>query len=254
LHRAKTAGPHAAHTLTELAEQALGDRSVSTAVDIGCGRGTTSLVVAERLSPASMTLLDVSAALLAVARERLRTRPVRVGYVRADFHDIPVRDGACQVAVAAFCLYHSPRPGVVIGEIERCLAPGGIAILATKSVDSYRDLDQLLAASGLDPHATTRPSLYVTAHSGNIEELARRSLTVERVRHEEHSFRFEEFTHLAEYLATSPKYHLPDSVRGPAVRLATALRRRLPEAPVTATSTVTYLIATKPSINRGVDW
>ena len=41
LHRAKTAGPHAAHTLTELAEQALGDRSVSTAVDIGCGRGTT---------------------------------------------------------------------------------------------------------------------------------------------------------------------------------------------------------------------
>ncbi|MGH3977429.1 MAG: class I SAM-dependent methyltransferase [Pseudonocardiaceae bacterium] len=214
-----------------------------------CGRGTTSLAVGERLNPISLTLLDVSTALLAAARERLRASPVQANYVNADFHDIPLRDGACQLAIAAFCLYHSPRPGTALGEIARCPAAGGIAILVTKSVDSYRELDQLVAASRLDPHADTRPSLYATAHSGNLAGLARGSLTVERVLHEQHRFQFEEFTHLAEYLATSPKYALPERVRGRPAELVTALRRRLPEEQVTATSTVTYVVAVKPSTN-----
>lgn len=253
LHGAKTSGRHAAHAITELAAEALGDRRVSVAVEIGCGRGTTSLAVAERLNPDSLTLLDVSTALLAAARERLRASLVQANYVNADFHDIPLRDGACQLAIAAFCLYHSPRPGTVVGEIARCLAVGGIAILVTKSADSYRELDQLVAASGLDPHAVTRPSLYATAHSGNLAGLARSSLTVECVLHEEHRFRFEEFTHLAEYLATSPKYALPERVRGMPAELVTALRCRLPDEPVTATSTVTYLVAVKSSTNGGLN-
>ena len=154
-----------------------------------------------------------------------------------------------KLAVAAFCLYHSPQPEVAVDAIARCLAPGGIAILATKSVDSYSELDRLLAASGLDPQATTRASLYATAHSGNLARLAARSLTVRRILHEKHRFRFEEFTHLAEYLATSPKYVLPEQIRGKPAKLAAALRRSLAEGPVTTTSTVTYLVATKPHRN-----
>lgn len=253
LHRAKTSGGHAAHVITELASEALGDRTLSTAVEIGCGRGTTGLVVADRLNPATLTLVDLSTALLTTARDRLGASATPTGYVRADFHDIPVRDHACQLVIAAFCLYHSPRPDTVVGEIGRCLAPGGIAILVTKSADSYHELDQLLVASGLDPQAAIRPSLYAMAHSGNIEQLARRSLTVQRLQHQEHSFRFAEFTHVAEYLATSPKYDLPERVHNKPAELATALRRALPEGPVTATSTVTYLVATKPSTSGGVD-
>lgn len=253
LHRAKTSGRHAAHVIAELASEALGERTLSTAVEIGCGRGTTSLVVADRLNPATLTLIDLSAALLTAARDRLGASPVLASYIRADFHDIPVRDHTCQLVIAAFCLYHSPRPDTVVREIGRCLAPGGIAILVTKSADSYYELDQLLVASGLDPQATSRPSLYATAHNGNLEQLARRSLTVQRLLHQEHSFRFEEFTHVAQYLATSPKYELPERVRDKPAELATALRRALPEEPVTATSTVTYLVATKPSTKGGAD-
>ncbi len=51
----------------------------------------------------------------------------------------------------------------MIDEITRCLRPGGTAILATKSADSYRELDQLVAASGLDPAALSRPGLYQAA-------------------------------------------------------------------------------------------
>lgn len=251
LHRAKTSGRHAAHVIAELAQEALGNGTVFTMVEIGGGRGTTSRVVSDYLAPATMILVDASAALLESARERLRTSTARASYVRADFHALPVRDDACQLAVAAFCLYHSPRPEVALGAIARCLAPGGTAILATKSVDSYRELDRLLAVSGLDPWATTRASLYATAHSGNLTRLAGRSLTVRRILHEKHRFRFEEFTHLAEYLATSPKYVLPEQIRGKPTKLAAALRRSLPEKPVTTTSTVTYLVATKPPRKTG---
>ena len=112
-------------------------------------------------------------------------------------------------------------------------------------------MDRLLAASGLDPQATTRASLYATAHSGNLARLTARSLTVRQILHEKHRFRFEEFTHLAQYLATSPNYVLPEHIRGEPGRLSAALRCSLPEKPVTTTSTVTYVVATKPPRNSG---
>lgn len=251
LHRAKRSGRHAAHVIATLADEAMDHRGQLAAVEIGCGRGTTSRVIGERLTLASLTLLDISAPLLMTARERLRATLVRAQYARADFHAIPLRDGACQLVIAAFCLYHSRQPQAVIKEISRCLAPGGIAILVTKSVDSYRELDQLVAASGLDPEAASRPSLYATAHSGNLEALAERSLTVRRVLHDEHTFRFDGFGHLAEYLVTSPKFTLPEGLHADPVQLAAALRRHLPDSPVVTTSTVTYLVGTTPSHNTG---
>ena len=50
---------------------------------------------------------------------------------------------------------------------------GWIAVLVTKSVDSYRALDELVAAAGLDRDACRPPSLYQptnqlpTASTGN---------------------------------------------------------------------------------------
>ena len=150
------------------------------------------------------------------------------------------------MVVAAFCLYHSPSPSSVITEITRCLLPGGMAIFAVKSADSYPELDQLVAGSGLDPAATSRPSLYQAAHSGNITELAAASLSVRQVIHETHRFTFPALADVAEYLATSPKYDLPPALAGSPAALATALRQRIPDAPVTATSVVTYLVALRP--------
>jgi hypothetical protein len=53
--------------------------------------------------------------------------------------------------------------------MARCLVPGGTAIIAVKAADSYREFDQLIARSRLDPAAEGRPSLCQAAHSGNIE-------------------------------------------------------------------------------------
>jgi ubiquinone/menaquinone biosynthesis C-methylase UbiE len=200
--------------ITDLAEAALapGGRRARVA-DIGCGRGTTTRMLAQRLPDAVVTGLDLSAALLAAARGR-QPEASAVRFIRADFCHLPLASRSCHVMVAAFCLYHCAVPGQVIGEIGRCLRPGGTAILVTKSADSYRELDELLAAAGLDPGALSRPGLYDTAHSGNLAALAAAHLSVQHVMHHAHRFTFSSFADAAEYLATSPKYQLPAGMAG----------------------------------------
>jgi len=246
LGRAKRTGRHAAQVIAELATANLPPGPCRIVVDVGCGRGTTTRTLARRLACAGLVAVDASPAMLATARVRLAGCTASVRLVCADFHHLPLQDASVHLVVAAFCLYHSPQPTAALAELARCLAPGGTAILATKSADSYAALDQLLAASGLDPAATTRPSLYAAAHSANLPALAAGPLTVTRVLHEPHRFCFADLAHTAEYLATSPKYVLPEPLRGDHQALAAALRARLPDRPVTASSTVTYVVAHRP--------
>lgn len=241
LHRARVSGRHAADVIADLAADGANPAPAFIA-DIGCGRGTTTLTLADRFPRARIAAIDLSAALLTTARNRTHS-PGRATAVRADFHRLPLADRSCDLIVAAFCLYHSPDPASVITEIARCLTDKGTAVIAVKSADSYRELDRLMAASGLDPAAESRPSLYQAAHTGNITALAETRLAVRRAVHETHQFLFPTLADAAEYLATSPKYGLPPALAGSAEALAAALAARVPDQPVTATSVVTYLVA-----------
>jgi ubiquinone/menaquinone biosynthesis C-methylase UbiE len=243
LHRARVSGRHAAEAIADFAAEAAGPLAGIVA-DLGCGRGTTTGLLAQRLPRSRVVAVDLSAALLTVARSRV-PHPQQAAAVGADFHRLPFRDGSCDLAVAAFCLYHSPASERAISEIARCLVPGGTVIIAVKSADSYRELDRVVAASGLDPAALARPSLYAAAHSGNIEDIAASSLAVRQVIHETHRFTFPVLADVAEYLATSPKYDLPATLAGNPAALTAALRQRLPDAPLTMTSVVTYLTASR---------
>ncbi|WP_433235584.1 class I SAM-dependent methyltransferase [Streptosporangium sp. CA-135522] len=253
LHRAKTHGRAVADVIADLAHRELGDARRSVVADIGCGRGTSSHVLAERLRPCRLLAIDASAAMLAAARARLSTADTAshttVEFVQADFHHLPLPDAGCDLAVAAFCLYHAPDPRAVIAEIARILAPGGAAILVTKSADSYRELDQLVADAGLDPHAVERPSLYESAHSGNLAALTTPILPVRHVEHEEHRFVFTGLDHVAAYLATTPKYALPPAVAADPDAITAALRAAVPDRPVVATSIITYLTATRGDLS-----
>lgn len=219
LHRARVTGRHAGEVICDLAGEASG-AGTGLIADLGCGRGTTTRMLAERLPSARVIGADLSATLLVAARQQL-TGAGRAAMVRADFHQLPFPDGFYNL-VAAFCLYHARSPASVIAEIARCLVPGGTAIIAVKSADSYRELDQLIARSRLDPAAETRPSLYQAAHSGNIESLAAASFDVRQVIHETHRFVFPTLTAVAEYLSTSPKYDLPPGLAGHPAALATS--------------------------------
>lgn len=245
LIRAKTSGRPVPETIVGLlrAHHGRPDR-LGLALDLGCGRGTSSLTLAEGLRPRRVVGLDAAPALVEQGRQRARQLPdLPVSFLQSDFHHLPVPAKSCDVIVAAFCLYHSPSPQTVVAEIGRALAPGGLAVLVTKGLDSYREMDQLVAAADLDLRADQHESLYISAHSGNLADLAAASLDVLAVEHEEHGFTFDGHDHLAEYLATNPKYDLAPGLYGNASALAAALHQSLPDGPLTTTSLVTFVVA-----------
>jgi ubiquinone/menaquinone biosynthesis C-methylase UbiE len=244
LHAAKISGPDATATIVDLAAQVAPPRPV--VCDIGCGRGTTTLALAGSLAPQRTIALDQSAALLDTVRDRATHAGHEVETVCADFHDLPLAQASIDIVVAAFCLYHSPRPQEVVAGIARCLVPGGHAVLVTKSADSYREIDHVVAHAGLDAEAPRRPSLYASFHTDTAMDLAATALRVVHTAHQQHVFRFAGLDHLAAYLATSPKHQIPEHLRGQAAALGDELRRRVPDVPVTATSTITYVTATRP--------
>ncbi|MBO4206309.1 class I SAM-dependent methyltransferase, partial [Micromonospora echinofusca] len=222
LHQAKISGSNVADAIADLLASRI--RSGAVVLDIGCGRGTTTLRLANRLRPGQLVAVDASAALLDTTRSRLGDAGARGVMVCADFHRLPLPDNVADAAVAAFCLYHSPTPAAVVAEIARCLRPGGVVVLVTKSLDSYVELDRLVHTAGLDPGATNRPSLYESFHSGNLHTVAASSLTVLDVQHEDHVFGFADATHLARYLTTTPKYRI--TLTGGIPALAAALRQQ----------------------------
>ncbi|MGI8307164.1 class I SAM-dependent methyltransferase [Saccharopolyspora hattusasensis] len=235
LHAAKVRGRPVAEVISELVDPG-GTRGI--VVDVGCGRGSTTAHLARSWNPRSLTALDRSPALLAAARRRLPPE-AQASLVCADFHALPLAESSVDVVVAAFCLYHSPHPRQVVAEFARCLRRGGQAVLVTKSADSYRELDELVAAAGLDPHAPQRRSLYETFHSGNAAATVAAHLDVCAVVDHQHVFGFRDAEHTARYLTTTPKYALTSDQAAVADRL----RPLIGQTGVTATSTVSYLVA-----------
>ncbi|MEU9939032.1 class I SAM-dependent methyltransferase [Streptomyces lavendulae] len=245
LMRAKTSGGPVPETIVGLVRHHHErPNRLGLVLDLGCGRGTSSLTLAQELWPRRVVGLDAAPALIEYARHRARRLPgLPVSFVQGDFHCLPVPAASCDIVVAAFCLYHSPRPQAVVAEIDRALAPGGVAVFVTKGLDSYREMDQLVAAAGLDLRAEQRESLYISVHSGNLAAVAAESLDVLVVEHEEHSFTFDGHDHLAEYLATNPKYDLAPGLYGNAGSLAATLHEVLPDRPLTTKSLVTFVVA-----------
>src|SRR5579863_5330400 len=98
LHRARVSGRHAAEVIADLAAETI-VTSTPVIADIGCGRGTTTCLLARRFSHARIIAIDLSAALLTTTRSRLPAAG-QAGGGRADFHRLPLRDGVCDLAVA----------------------------------------------------------------------------------------------------------------------------------------------------------
>ncbi len=113
-------------------------------LEIGCGTGSTAL----RLAPFTRRMLatDVSAGMIAIARERLAAQPLpQLGFVVADA-DAPVLGQGVYDVVLAFSVLH------LVGDLDhalqllvQALRPGGLLISKTPCMTEMNPLIPRLA-------------------------------------------------------------------------------------------------------------
>ena len=106
------------------------------AVDLGCGPGHTTRLVARTLAPTETVGLDASAAFVARAAEESTADeaahgplPGTVRFVHHDVTQLPWPVPPADVAFARYLLAHLPSPSSVVAAWGTGLAPGGRLLL-----------------------------------------------------------------------------------------------------------------------------
>jgi SAM-dependent methyltransferase len=132
-----------------LAEFVRGLERAPRALDVGCGDGRLSTL----LAAGELTLADVSA----VALERARRRLPQAHVVELDPDaPLPLADGAFDLVLCAETLEHVRDVQLLLSEIRRVLSPGGRLALTTPATPPL-----MRPPDPLSPHlrAFTRRSL-----------------------------------------------------------------------------------------------
>jgi SAM-dependent methyltransferase len=155
-------------------------------LEVGCGWGELAEWIA-RETGAEVVATDLSPHMVQLARER------GLAASFADVQELPFADGAFDVVVAAWMLYHVPDLVCGLAEIERVLRPGGRLVAATNSMFHLHELRELV---GSGPS-----SLTFSRESG--EELLARHFPIVRREDIDGTLEFADRAQVAEYVRAS---------------------------------------------------
>ncbi len=111
----------------EYAYHLLGDVRGKVILDLGCGKGENTLLLADR--GAHVLSMDISESLIALARQRLEINRVSgdVAFLTGSAHNIPLRDESVDVVFGIAILHHLHLARAA-AEVHRVLRQGGRAI------------------------------------------------------------------------------------------------------------------------------
>jgi ubiquinone/menaquinone biosynthesis C-methylase UbiE len=140
--------------------------------------------------PAGVALagVDLSPAMLAIARQRATDLGVEVDLRAGDAEALPFDDAAFDTVVCALSLCTIPDPAAAIGEMERVLVPGGRLLLLDHVVSTWPPvragqwLLERLTIRAAGEHFTRRQLPLVREAGFEVVEVERiKAGTVERV-------------------------------------------------------------------------
>ena len=94
-------------------------------VDIACGTGDVSVLLAQRYPEGRTVGLDIAEPMLGIARERNRHPSLR--FLRQDMCAMEFPEGTVDIVTGSYALRNAPDLPRAIGEIRRILKPGGTA-------------------------------------------------------------------------------------------------------------------------------
>lgn len=113
-------------TWTRPAFAKLGPLAGRDVLDLGCGHGMASVVLAR--ARARVTAMDLSGGYLAEAARRAEANGVRVSFVQADAERLPFAAGSFDRVWGNAILHHLDVTAAA-RELMRVLRPGGVAVL-----------------------------------------------------------------------------------------------------------------------------
>jgi SAM-dependent methyltransferase len=120
---------HAEITAAALALAAA--RTAEHAIDIGCGSGTTTLMLAERTgAKGSATGIDISAPMLDLARRRARETGSRAKFIEADAADYVFTPRQFDLAFSQFGVMFFADPVAAFANIRKALKVDGRIVFA----------------------------------------------------------------------------------------------------------------------------
>ncbi len=141
-------------------------------LDVGCGNGAFTELIAQRLQPREVRGIDPSPGQLSFARGRPGT-PMAI-YHQGDAMALPFADGAFDAAVMALVIFFVPEPARGVGEMARVVAPGGtVAAYAWDMEGGGFPLDPVLRelrAMGFAPSPPPNPD---ASRIDNLQKLWR---------------------------------------------------------------------------------
>jgi SAM-dependent methyltransferase len=162
-HRSRTAENSAAYLLPRLAPG-------QSVLDVGCGPGTITADLADRVAPGTVTAVEITAEVLALAQEEVASRGIdNVRFAVADIHALDLPDDTFDIVHAHQVLQHVADPVLALKEMRRVCKPGGVVAARdgdyggfrwfpeVPALDEWLRLYQTLAASnGGHPDAGRR--------------------------------------------------------------------------------------------------
>lgn len=159
-----------------------------TWLDVGCGNGAFTVMIAERCAPAMIRGIDPAEGQLAFARTQLP--PTIARCERGDAMALPFGDDTIDAAVMPLVIFFVPDPAAGVAEMARVVRPGGIVAAYAWDMPGrgfpYAAVNDVLRATGIrspkeaNPDASRLDSMRAPWSGAGLEQVETREFTVER--------------------------------------------------------------------------
>jgi ubiquinone/menaquinone biosynthesis C-methylase UbiE len=154
----------------------LGERATGRVLEVAIGTGRS---LPFYTAATSLTGVDLSPAMLAIARKRATARGLPVDLREGDAADLPVADASYDTVVCSLSLCTIPDPAAAIAEMKRALVRGGGLLLLDHvrstwpPVYALQWLAERVSVPMAGEHYTRRPLPLVQAAGFEVVEQER---------------------------------------------------------------------------------